>query len=79
MVHQTVIQCEDKGPGVLFGLIVRAEDSDSRSDSEENDSRLLSFRWHESGPGRGLCDHMELSKLVERKTGIQDNPGHYRV
>ena len=31
----------DKGPGVVFGLVVRAEDSDSRSDSQENDSRPL--------------------------------------
>ena len=32
---------EDKATGVVFGLIVRAEDSDSRSDSQENDSRPL--------------------------------------
>ena len=31
----------DKGPGVVLGLIVRAEDSDNRSDSQENDSRPL--------------------------------------
>src|SRR5271157_3572449 len=38
---QPVRSHEDKGPGVVFGLIVRAEDSDSRSDSQENDSRPL--------------------------------------
>ena len=32
---------EDKGTGVFLGLIVRAEDSGSRSDSQENDSRPL--------------------------------------
>ena len=35
--------CEDNGLGVVCGLIVRVEDSDSRSDSQENDSRPLIF------------------------------------
>ncbi len=32
---------EDKGTRVVFGLIVRAEDSGTRSDTQVNDSQLL--------------------------------------
>jgi len=37
------VDVEDKGTGVDCGLTVRAEDRGSRSDTEENDSRLLIF------------------------------------
>jgi hypothetical protein len=34
---------EDKRPGVVFGLNVLTEDSDTRPDSEQNDSRPFNF------------------------------------
>lgn len=36
---------KDQGPAVVFGLIVRAEDGDSRSGIHETDSRPLVFRY----------------------------------